>query len=350
MRAFEIFRAGRHTPSQGGAALTFSEADMQTAAAAYDPALHEAPLVVGHPKSDAPAYGWVRSLSATGGVLTATPGQVAPEFAELVESGRYKKRSASFYPPTHAGNPKPGTWYLRHVGFLGAHPPSLKGLRDVSFSAADDGCVTVEFGEAEPDADARLLVRLFAGVRQLLTSDAAFAEAGATTITEEEPAVAVADDNAKAREAELAARETALQTREAEFAERDATIAKQRTEIARADNKAFLARLVGEGKPLPAAEDALLSFMDGLSTGTVEFAEGENKKTLPPLQFFRERVLARLGKQVEFGELAGGGGEDAGTDPVAISNAAVAFQEAERAKGLTVDIATAVRHVTARQG
>ncbi|MEQ8346161.1 MAG: hypothetical protein RIB84_22540 [Sneathiellaceae bacterium] len=344
MRAFEIFRAGRHTPSQGGGPLTFSEADMATAAAAYDPALHEAPLVVGHPKSDAPAYGWVRSLSATGGVLTATPAQVAPEFAELVESGRYKKRSASFYPPTHDANPKPGTWYLRHVGFLGAQPPSLKGLRDVTFSDDSDGCVTVEFGEAEPDADVRLLSRLLAGVRQLLTSDAAFAEAPTTTTTEEEPAVA--DDTASAREAELAAREEAIKSREAEFAEQSSAIAKQRAEIARADNAAFLARLVGEGKPLPAAEDALLSFMDGLSAGTVEFAEGGETKAVPPLQFFRD-VLARLPKQVAFGEHAGGA-DGAGDDPQAISDAAIAFQEEQRGKGITVDIATAVRKVTAR--
>jgi hypothetical protein len=43
-----------------GQALAFSESDLQATVAAYDPAKHEAPLVVGHPTHDMPAYGWVQ--------------------------------------------------------------------------------------------------------------------------------------------------------------------------------------------------------------------------------------------------------------------------------------------------
>ncbi len=51
------------------------------------------------------------------GALSATPRQVDPAFAEMVEAGRFKKISASFYAPSASGNPVPGTYYLRHVGF-----------------------------------------------------------------------------------------------------------------------------------------------------------------------------------------------------------------------------------------
>ncbi|MDL6388248.1 peptidase, partial [Escherichia coli] len=68
-----------------------------------------------------------------------------PQFAEMVTDGRFKKVSASFYLPDSPSNPKPGVLYLRHVGFLGAQPPSVKGLKQVSFSEQEEG--VVEFAD-----------------------------------------------------------------------------------------------------------------------------------------------------------------------------------------------------------
>ena len=48
-----IFRAGSHTAMQGQT-ISFGEADLAASAAAYDPAKHEGPIVVGHPAADAP--------------------------------------------------------------------------------------------------------------------------------------------------------------------------------------------------------------------------------------------------------------------------------------------------------
>lgn len=58
-----IFKPGRHT-AMSGATLEFSAADVAASAAAYDPAKFEAPLVVGHPQLNAPAFGWVARLAA----------------------------------------------------------------------------------------------------------------------------------------------------------------------------------------------------------------------------------------------------------------------------------------------
>ena len=138
----EIFRAGQHIDDAGVAHL-FSEADLAGMAASYNPALREAPLTVGHPKDNLPAYGWVKAVARTAaGALAITPYQVEPQFAEMVQAGRFKKRSASFYPPRAPNNPTPGKWYLRHVAFLGAQQPAIHGLADVSFkTAAGDGAV-----------------------------------------------------------------------------------------------------------------------------------------------------------------------------------------------------------------
>lgn len=137
MEPIHIMRVGRHV-SQGGNAVSFSQSDLQAIAANYDPALHEAPIVVGHPVTDSPAFGWIGKVTAQADGLYATPSQVQPEFTDLVRSGVYKKVSASFFRPDTANNPRQGTYYLRHLGFLGATPPAVKGLRAVSFSEGDD--------------------------------------------------------------------------------------------------------------------------------------------------------------------------------------------------------------------
>ena len=113
------FKAGTHTDMHG-TKLPFTQSDLAACVKAYDPSVHEAPLVIGHPKTEDPAWGWVKSLSLNGGDLLAEPDQLDPQFAELVGNGRFKKVSASFYLPDSPNNPKPGTLYLRHVGFRGA--------------------------------------------------------------------------------------------------------------------------------------------------------------------------------------------------------------------------------------
>ncbi len=325
--AIEIFRAGKHTTA-AGEALTFAEADLAATAAAYDPKIHEAPIVVGHPQQDAPAYGWIAGLAAGGSSLQATPSQVDPAFAELVEEGRFKKVSASFYRPTAAGNPKPGVWYLRHVGFLGAQPPALKGLKPIQF--ADDGAeaITVEFDELEVAWSMTRVARLFRSLRDFLIGEfgqekadkaldawdvnAAAADATRAQI-EADKAVSQSSfsepqpkdpnmppvDNAAADE--LARREKELAAREAAFAETSA----------RAAAETFIEQLVAAGRVLPAEKPGLVAFMAKLDDkDSVAFAEGAEKQT--PAAFFKA-FLGALPKRVEFGEIAGPGQDKAGS-------------------------------------
>lgn len=148
----------------GGRTVSFSESDLARIARRYDPAVHEAPIVIGHPKHNAPAYGWVAAVRAKGPSLFAAVDQVNVDFAEGVRAGAYKKVSASFYLPDAPGNPKPGDYYLRHVGFLGAQPPAVKGLAPVEFADSDGDAVTVDF--AELDA-----ATLFRSLREWLISE-----------------------------------------------------------------------------------------------------------------------------------------------------------------------------------
>lgn len=137
MQTIHFFRSGQHITS-AGQALAFSERDLAAIAASYDPKTHEAPIVVGHPKTDAPAYGWIEKIIAKADGLHAVTRQVNEKFAELVRQGAYKKVSPGFYPADAKNNPKPGVPYLRHLGFLGAEPPAVKGLAPIEFSEGED--------------------------------------------------------------------------------------------------------------------------------------------------------------------------------------------------------------------
>ena len=122
----EIFRGGRQTDSQGRG--HDGDEIIDKALASFNVNEHEPPLTVGHPENNSPAYGWVEGLKSIvkdgAKVLMAKFRQVAPDFEDLVKQGLFKKRSASFYPDGR----------LRHVGFLGAAPPAVKGLADMEFA------------------------------------------------------------------------------------------------------------------------------------------------------------------------------------------------------------------------
>ncbi|MCA3349648.1 MAG: peptidase [Roseomonas sp.] len=379
MKQLHIFRSGVHQPMQGGA-LEFREADLAATAAAYDPALGEAPLVVGHPKTDAPAYGWVRALRAEGGDLVAEPHQVEPAFAEMVQAGRFKKISASFYTPNHPSNPKPGAFYLKHVGFLGAAAPAVKGLRDVAFAADDADVVTLEFAADGAVSGWRLswlladVGGLFRGIRdwmvakegveaaekllpaqtvQRMTDEAARMQGEADAARAAAiPPPAFAEDKQQEtvtvptekpddadRIAALDARERDLQVREAAFAEADA--ARRAAEMA-----AFTEKLVAEARIPQGVVPRILAFAASLPIeGEVSFTEGNATVKEAPLDAFRA-VLSALPARVEFREVAPAGQvEFAADDPIAIRDAAQAYQAERAAAGESVSMAIAVEHV-----
>ena len=278
----EIFRAGRHT-DDSGTVHEFSLADVDAMAAGYNPAVREAPLTVGHPKDNLPAYGWVKSLARNeSGVLTIDPHKVEPQFAEMVKAGRFAKRSASFYPPQAPNNPTPGQWYLRHVAFLGAQPPAIAGLKDIEFSAGDaDGAVC--FSEIEP-----------IDIQQ--ESDDMSKE------LEEKLAKAQADlDAANKAAADAQAEATAAKAQAASFAEK-----------ARADRKAgfvsFAESQVQAGKLLPKDKDIAVATLEALADAApVEFAEGDATRKVSPAQWLQDLIGAKQ-PVVSFGEFAPGAG------------------------------------------
>lgn len=366
-KLIEIFKAGQHT-AMNGITMTFSEADLKASALAYDPAIHEAPIVVGHPKADAPAYGWVKALSYADS-LQADPHQVDVAFAELVDKGRFKKVSASFYTPDAPSNPVPGVYYLRHVGFLGAQPPAVKGLKQAEFADSESGII--EFSEWDDVTNAMLwrnLREFFIGkfgadeadktipnysVQQLeqaaqdeLKESQADSIDAATPSYQESliPPGDLMSIEDKARLLALEAENQSLKDRQAAFSEAEKT---RKTESLHTANVAFAEGLIKAGTLLPSQKEVTVATLDFLAgqEQAVEFSEGDSKK---PLLGSVKQLLEKLPKQIDFSEF-GAGGDLASlnfADPVVIANAAAKYQTEQATFGNVVDDLAAISHIT----
>lgn len=350
---FEIFRTGTHTPMQG-AAITFADADLQAIADAYDPAISQAPIVVGHPAIDAPAYGWVTSLAVDSDRLAAVPEQVDPAFAELVRSGRFKTVSASFYRPGQANNPRPEGFYLRHVGFLGAQPPAVKGLRPASF-VDDPECLTVEFADWPVSwataSGFRTIGRLFRALRDYMidrdgldTADKVLPDWDVGRVAEipaelDPPPGTVpgsisystateTEDQSMPTPAELEAREAALRQRQSEIEAREARFADEQSALRKAEDADLLDGLVKAGRlPKDARPLAEALFAEMRAGGeTIDFADGERTEKVSARDLFG-RLLEALPLPVPTGELAFGEAGVDGQDPQAVAVAIKAAAE-----------------------
>ena len=322
MLPLAIFKPGRHT-AVNGKVIEFSDAQLQASAAAYKPELHEAPLVVGHPAVDAPAYGWAKALSFAGGVLHAEPHQVDGEFAAMVNGGRFKKISASFYEPDAPGNPVPGVYYLRHIGFLGAAAPSVRGLKSASFAGGDKGIVEfsdwgdsivatlfrsirdawiAKFGKDEADkiipdySVTALTERAAKGDAMTSTSYAAPAQETLDMETPEQKTARLA------AEAKLNADKDQLAADRLAFAARETALRASEAIAARAATVEFVGSLVKAGQILPRDEAGLVAYMAGPNeAGVIEFSEGD-KKHSPKAGEWLKQFLAGLPKQVDYTE------------------------------------------------
>lgn len=330
----EVFRPGKFT-SMEGAELTYSGDDLKAIATAYDSETAPAPVVIGHPSMDAPAFGWVDRFEYDEATerLSAVLKDLEPAFSDAVKAGRYRKVSLQFFHPHHPANPNPGTWYPKHIGFLGAAAPAVTGLKNVAFSIPPDEAITFEgdfasFGDPGFERSASLFRRLrefFIAEHGLEKADQALPGYEIEWLADIElirdtgpghPSSFAAphknpNDPKEApvpgdTPAEIAARETALAAREQAIRDREMA-------IAHAQNVSFAEQLVTEGRLLPLSKAKVVAVLDALPTeATVSFAAGE--AAISPAEAIRQ-VLAAQPKVVSFGALDLGAAPGEGSSP-----------------------------------
>jgi hypothetical protein len=342
---FEVFPAGIHTDSAGNK-KEWTESDLDQIMNATLASKHEAPLVVGHPRDNAPAYGWLAGIKSEGGKLYAKAKDVMQEFNDMVKSRRFPKRSISLYPD----------FSIRHIGFLGAVPPAIKGMPDVQFTENDES-VTIEFSEVSPwtlqsiasvfrrlrewfietdsvdKADQIVPEYMIQDIEKTATApeaDSIYAE----KVTKEEHMIpetqkappkqfSEADVEQIKNEALATGIKQGKDTAAAEFAEQQK---EAHAKLRKQEITSFCEAQLKDGKLIPAwIKLGLSEFMNSLDAETViEFAEGEAGKK-SQLDFMKA-FLAEIPKVASFSEIAtrgkdlGAGGTTAGEKLAIIVN------------------------------
>lgn len=324
-RRIEVFRSGTHTSSQGDT-ITFTTADLREISEAYDPVTAPAPVVVGHPEMDTPAYGWARAfpLDDAGELLQCDLDELAPTFVTAVQKGEYRKVSLALFGRTHPANPKPGKLYPRHVGFLGGAAPAVTKLQPVHFAAGTGEIIVIEF--AAPAATAWSVKNLFQRLRDWMIdkhglegADQALPAYLVDSITPENDPMYTAPSPAPEPQPEPPAptpEETAMSqpTIEQQLAEAKAQAAKAQADLeqlqannaaaaitaARTDASQFCAGLVKDGKLVPADVPAVESLLVSLANAKpITFGAEGAQTTVAPVDTLK-RVLGGAKAVMDF--------------------------------------------------
>lgn len=289
----EIFQAGDY-----GEKGVFTNDDLDRIVRNFKPDLWRPVAIIGHDERD-PALGQVKALKREGTKLLAQFEHVHPLLESAVAEGRYPSRSVGLY-----RNPEGAGWMLRHVAFLGAVPPEVKGLKPiqfrdgeyVSFESSTQEERMAEEKTAKLEEQVSALTRLFEGFKKLFVGDA---------VSAAPPAAALQFDEAKFNEL-IEAKLKPLREENAQL----------RAELAQASTASALARfdervqsLAREGRIVPAISGTIRLLRERVAQGgTVKFTEGEGENAREIEQPVLDFALAELAKFVEIvplGELAG---------------------------------------------
>ncbi|WP_421793519.1 hypothetical protein [Hydrocarboniphaga effusa] len=324
-----VFAAGTQIDSKGKK-KDWSEADLDQIVSNFD-ANDSAPIVVGHPKHDSPAWGWVEELKREGVSLFAKFRDVAPEFRAWGKAGHIQNRSIKILN-------SPSGYKLGHIGFLGAMQPAVAGMERIEFSA-DEG-ETYEFGVNSGWSAAwslRALARGLRSMRELLV-----AEKGVEAADKAFPIWPIEDAERAAADAEAHQQQQASQglysapdnnesnpvpdpTKQFTQADIDRAVAAERAKIDKsnqfaarlAEHRSFVSTLVsndkGEVRLTPAQAEGVAEFLAAVGAAdaqefTFNAADGSEQK--PKLVDFAKKLFSSLPPQMKVGgERAGSSSE-----------------------------------------
>ena len=327
-----------------------------------------APVVVGHPETDAPAYAWIDRLRRVGDRLQAKLRDIAPSFREAVEEGRYSGRSIALEGDR-----------LRHLGFLGGRAPAVPGLAPTHFASAPQTVVAFAVdGEAvspdespveHPDSPRALDPRGDEDGDSLVPLSELQGWGEAKEDVPEAPAAEQPEARAR-RLNELGEREASLAARESALLEREATAA---ADDRRRAAEAAIAPHIDAGRVLPGERAALVGLLAALgddkgNTGkdaaggraTIAFASASGGEIRKGAAAILEGFIGGLPRRVDYRTLAGGPvpgasalagtHEDAGEDSERIAAEARALMAAEAERGVTLTPAEAVDRTRTKRG
>ncbi len=303
-----------------------------------------APMVIGHPKADAPAYGWIQDLKREGSVLSVKGDKLHDEFAEGVEKGLWPNRSIRI------GKGVDG-FYLKHVGFLGAVPPAIEGMDSIYNASTDDECFDYSYQDSiTPNILSRMMRRMrdfIIDKFDIETADKIIPDYEIESLSDHASSLREEDTKStpsyskpepkktgdepmtqfsqtQLDDAVEAAVKKATKHLNADFSQKEKThetaLTAERNKRLVVEFSEAITALVDDGKLLPAQAEGMSEFMLQLSDAeeaNFEFSAGEKGKEetfkKSPLKWFNDFTKA-LGKQIDFKE------SDAGDDDTVSSS------------------------------
>jgi len=362
----EVFRSGEHT-SSNGVKRTWTNEELDQMVANHSAAT-AAPIVVGHPTHNDPAYGWIDELKRDGDSLQAKFRDVNPAFATGVEDGAYRKRSVRIYKTPD------NTMAIEHVGFLGARRPAIP-LDAMNYSSADaEETYDFEADWYTPNVFARVMRRMrefLIGEHGLDKADQVLPEyeidsmkdhADALLNPSEETPSSFSSDNHNQGGADVppeftqadidAAEQRGRNAAKSDFSVSEELLQQQLDSERRQRLTTDFTAFVDGSNLTPAQAEGAVDFMLQLSDAEdtqFEFSAGEGDKSQhikkTPLQWFKD-FAAAVPKQVDTTETnAGEAGIDM-DDANALAKAAQDFVASEAESGRTVLVSAAMNHVT----
>ena len=263
-----IARTGSFKDSKGRE-HAFTSQDFDRIVKNYDPETEESPVVLGHPKDNEPAHGWVKGLKREGEILFAQLRGLKSQLVDAVKDGSFRYVSMSLHPE---GN------RLRHVGFLGAVPPAITGLGPVQFNANGELTLNFSVSELGPKTEGGTAMdEKFQEMLAELHKQLAELQAKVNALTEENNAAKDALEKSKADGEKV----------QAEFSA-------YKDEVKANGRKQRLGALTSSGKVKPAEHERILGMVNALSRSdngeTVNFSssDGGVEKVSPEEAYWRE--------------------------------------------------------------
>ena len=359
----EGLRPGTFTDGMGNT-YNFAPSDLQAIAEGYDPAVFKAPVVIGHPKVNHPAWGWIdRAFVNDNGRLCLEYSAADPAFSEAVRKEHYKKVSLSLFQPRSPANPTPGRLAIRHLGYLGAAAPAITGLKNADFNGSDEG--VIEFSLPERTPEAGLLHELMGWIKsrlpvsgnvvaddaaQSLPADTDTPPAAESTELPESPEPPATEFSTSEKEIFMTQQEIdALRKQNAELqaelkAQQEARREAQRKQAHR--THADFAATLTDRIP-PAEHPRVVAVLDALAEieQPLEFAAGNGTVKETPADALRA-MLQALPVTVPAGEAAKDTADFAAPDTGdsrALAERAREVMAESASKGIIIDAATAVK-------
>lgn len=289
----EIFRAGDY-----GDKGVYTTADLDSMVSNFNER-DQAPIVVGHPETNSPAWGWVTALRRVGDILQAREGNIHPAFARAREERLFKNRSVRI------GRTQNGPKLL-HLGYLGAALPEVEGLSGVVFSR-DPEATEIDFALLHHSGNQKNAEENMADKEHENSKQNSEQK-------EQETAKRLVSLEARIKELEeaLAAEKTARAEEKKARASEDAA-------RAQAEFAAFVDReMVAKGKLPKGDKEKAVAFLVGLSDrDKADFSQDDSRPN--SVQWFMDFVRKQSGSEL-LRELPAGTDDAAGASPAARSD------------------------------